>query len=67
MSTPERPSVQEKLTVTGPLFQPCALGAIDRELEMVGGVKSMLMFPTVAEAELLAKSTQVPVTDCGPS
>ena len=67
VSTPERLSVHEKLTVTGPLFQPCALGGIDRELDMVGGVRSMLMFPTVDEAALPARSTHVPVTDCGPS
>ncbi len=58
--------MQEKLTVTGSLFQPYVLGLIDLELVMLGGVRSMLMLPTVAEAELPALSTQVPVTDCGP-
>jgi len=65
--TPERPSVQEKLTVTGLSFQPFALGGIDLELVMLGRVRSMLILPTVAEAELPAWSIQVPVTDCGPS
>ena len=59
--------MQEKLTVTGLSFQPLELGGIDLELAMPGCVRSMLMLPTVEEAELPAWSIQVPVTDCGPS
>lgn len=65
--TPERLSVQEKLTVTGPSFQPLVFGGTDLELDTPGGVRSMLMLPTVADAELPARSMHVPVTDCGPS
>src|SRR5215831_756262 len=62
LSIPERLSVQEKLTVTWRLFQPWALGGMDLELVMFGGVRSMLMLPTVDDAELPALSMQVPVT-----
>ncbi len=46
--TPERASVQLKLTVTGTLFQPLALGPGDREPIAVGAVRSIM---TVTETE----------------
>ena len=60
---PDRLSSHAKLTVTGLLFQPCAFGGVDRELVMFGGVRSMLTFPIVTDAEFPARSIQVPVMD----
>ncbi len=63
LNTPDSSSEQEKLTVTGALFQPLALGTMDLELPMTGGVRSMFIPPTSADAKLPARSTHVPVTD----
>ncbi len=63
LKTPDRESEQVKLTVTGTLFQPLGLGAMDLELEMIGEVKSMLTPLSVVLAELPARSRQLPVTD----
>ena len=62
-STSESLSVQLKLTVTAPLFQPSPSAAGDLEPITTGGVRSMLIDPTVAEAKLPALSVQLPVTD----
>ncbi len=61
--TPDRESEQEKLMVTGPLFQPLVLALGDLEAVMAGGVRSMLIDPTVIEAEFPALSVHVPVAD----
>jgi len=63
LKTPERESEQAKLTVTGTLFQPSALGAIDPELVMTGIMRSISISAAVADAEFPALSTQVPVRD----
>lgn len=55
--------MQEKLTVTGPLFQPSALAGV-LELEMLGEVLSILILPTVNDAVLPAMSVTEPMTDC---
>ena len=60
---PERLSAHWKLTVTFVLFQPLAFGAGVRAGVTVGGVLSMLIALTVAEAEFPATSVQVPITD----
>jgi len=62
--TPDKESVQVKLTVTGTLFQPKTFGGIERWLVTIGGVRSMLMLSSVADDELPALSVQVPVADC---
>src|SRR5438067_3891740 len=61
LATPERASLQLKLTVTSVLFQPLALAASERSAVMVGAVLSML---TVAGSVTLlrALSVAVPVT-----
>ncbi len=51
-----------KVTVTGPLFQSLALGPV-RELKMLGGVLSILMPPTVADATFPALSVHVALRD----
>lgn len=63
VSSPDRASLHRNVTVTVPLFQPFRLGEGSWEAEMVGGVRSMLMSLTVAEAELPALSVQVPAAD----
>ncbi len=62
-ATPESASSQVKVTVTFPLFHPLALGLGLAEPVIMGGVRSMLTGPTMADAELPALSEQVPVTD----
>jgi hypothetical protein len=61
---PERISEHWKLTVTFVLFQPLALGGGVREPVIAGGVLSIFMPLTVAEAEFPARSKHVPGTDC---
>ncbi len=61
LDTPERPSEQTKLTVTVTLFQPFALSGEDLDPVIVGEVLSILIPPTVTEAELPALSTHVAV------
>lgn len=61
--TPERVSEQENVTVTGTLFQPLTFAPGDLEPVIVGGERSMLMSPTVADAVLPALSVHVPVLD----
>ena len=61
--TPDRASVHEKLTVTATLFQPLAFAEGDLDPVMVGGVLSILMLETVAEALFPARSVTNPVTD----
>ena len=56
LPTPDRASAAVKLTVTLVLFHPLAFGGGLAVLVNVGGVKSMLMPDTVAEAELPAVS-----------
>src|SRR5207253_353450 len=63
LATPERASLQVKLTVTAVLFQPAALAAGDRLPLIDGAVRSMSMAETVAPAELPALSRQVPERD----
>ena len=63
LSTLERGSVHEKLTVTGPLFQPNEFASGLLDPPMTGGVRSMLMPNTVSLAKFPAKSMHVPVTD----
>ena len=58
---PERASEQVKVTVTGPLFQPLALGAGEATAVMVGDVRSMFNVRLV-EVELPALSVAVPET-----
>ena len=58
-ATPDRASVQEKLTVTGELFQPAKLGAGLWLALMVGGVLSILI-GMLELAELPARSNAVP-------
>ena len=62
VDTPDRASEQAKLTLTGTLFHPFALGWTDLELVMLGGVMSMLMLFSAVLAEFPALSRQVPVT-----
>ena len=62
-STPDKVSVQVKLMVTLPLFQPLELGEGDAVPVMVGAVRSMLILLDVVEAEFPATSRHVPVTD----
>src|SRR5580765_5785094 len=63
-STPDKPSVAEKLTVTLELFQPCAFAEGDAAAEATGAVLSMLMPETLAEAEFPARSVQLRLTCC---
>ncbi len=63
LNTPERASVQVKLTVTVTLFQPLVLAPGDLELVIRGAVLSMLIPPTVAEDVLPALSVQLPLAD----
>jgi len=63
VETPESASVQVKLTVTATLFQPFEFGKGDLELDITGGVLSILIPDTVAEFELPALSVQSPVLD----
>ena len=60
-ATPERESEQVKVTVTGPLFQPLALGAGEVAAVIVGEDVSMFSV-TLAEAELPALLVAVPAT-----
>ena len=62
-ATPESASLQEKVTVTLPLFQPLALAEGDAVPVMIGRVRSMLILLTTVETEFPALSRQVPVTD----
>ncbi len=62
-ATPDSESVHVKLTVTVLLFQPLAFAEGDLEPVMVGGVLSMLMLITVAEALFPALSAQIPASD----
>ncbi len=64
LATPDRGSVQVKVTVTGPKLPPKMSGGGLRWPVMVGLARSMLMLPTVAEAVFPAMSVQVPITDC---
>src|SRR5437764_244763 len=64
LATPDSASLHMNESVTSVLFQPAALGAGDAAPVIVGGVLSMLMPLTVAEAALPALSLAVPVTDC---
>jgi hypothetical protein len=64
LNTPERLSVQVKLTVTGTLFHPLMLAPGDLKPVMIGGVLSMLIPLTVVDAVLPALSAHVPVADC---
>ena len=59
---PDRPSSAVQSTVTSPLYQPAALGAVVAAPSSVGAVLSMLMPSTVADAVLPATSVAVPVT-----
>src|SRR5437868_2734470 len=61
-ATPEVASVQVHWTVTGPLFQPCALGAVVRVPVMLGGVLSIFTAAVVCEAVLPAASCATPIT-----
>ncbi len=63
LNTPDRASEHVKLTVTRTLFQPFTLASGDLEPATTGGVRSTLMPVSLAMATLLARSTQVPVTD----
>src|SRR6185437_14784342 len=60
---PESASPQVQATITLPLYQPAPLGLVVGAPLRVGAVWSILMFPTVAVAELPALSTAVPVAD----
>src|SRR3954454_13246859 len=59
---PERASAQDHATVTSPLYQPAAFGAVVATPERVGSVLSMLMCWAVRLALLPAVSWAVPVT-----
>src|SRR5688500_11475696 len=59
-ATPERASVQVKLTVTVPLFQPFALAAGNGLPVMPGAVRSILTVPEADALALPATSVQVP-------
>ena len=61
LPTPDSPSEQLKLTTTSVLFQPLALGPGVRPAVTTGGVLSMLIPLTVAEALLPARSVKVRV------
>ncbi len=61
--TPDRGSVQTKLTVTVPLFQPLEFAPGEPEPVMLGGVVSMLTPATVAVAVFPALSVQVALRD----
>jgi len=61
-STPDRVSLQAKLTVTLPLFHPLVLGEGDALPVIVGVVRSMLILLEVVDAEFPATSKHVPVT-----
>ena len=63
LSIPERVSLPPNDTVTSVLCQPLALGLGRHEALTVGAVLSILMPPTVVEAELPALSTAVPAAD----
>jgi hypothetical protein len=63
LNTPERASVQVKVTVTATLFQPLEFGLTDLELVITGGVLSMLIAETVAEPLFPALSVQVALLD----
>ncbi len=64
LATPERVSEQVKLTVTGSLFQPYVLGWTFLELVTLGGVRSIFIPVTEAEALFPALSVHVPAADC---
>src|SRR5438067_1789906 len=64
LATAESASAQVKLTVTSLLFQPAAFAAGEAAPVIVGGVLSMLMPLTVAEAVFPAVSVQLPLADC---
>jgi len=63
LNTPDKLSVQVKLTVTVTLFQPLRFGPIDLELVIAGGVLSMFIPVTEAEATFPALSVHVPAVD----
>src|SRR2546426_529882 len=60
-ATPERPSTASKLTVTSVLLQPLAFGGGLATTASVGGVLSMLIPVTEADATFPALSSQKPV------
>src|SRR5438445_4366496 len=60
---PDTASVQVKATVTGPEYQPSALGLVVGDPVIVGGVMSMLIPETVEAAPFPATSYPVAVTD----
>ena len=60
---PERASAAVHLTVTGPLYQPAALGLLVAAALSVGAVLSTLMPDSVALPWLPATSVAVPVAD----
>ena len=57
-------SVPLKLTVTSVRCQFAAFAAGETDAAAMGGVKSMLMPETAADALLPARSEQMPVADC---
>src|SRR5205823_2746877 len=59
--TPASGSEAERVTVTGPLFQPEAFGAGDGVALVTGGVRSILMPATVTLPVLPATSIALPV------
>src|SRR6476646_2292144 len=63
-SSPESASLHVQWTVTSPLYQPFAFGAVVAAPVIVGAVSSTLMSATVEESLLSAASTAWPVTDC---
>ena len=63
LATPDRASVQVKVTVTGPKLPPKMSGGGLRWPVMVGLARSMLILLSVTLPVLPARSTQVPVMD----
>ncbi len=63
LETPDKGSEQAKLTVTWALFHPLLPARGDLELVIMGGVRSILIPPSVVLTEFPARSVQFPVTD----
>jgi hypothetical protein len=63
LETPDKPSVQVKLTVTATLFHPLELAAGDLELVIEGAVLSILIPETVPDPVFPALSVQLALLD----
>ncbi len=63
LETPDKASVQVKLTVTATLFHPLELAAGDLELEIAGAVLSILIPETVPDPVFPALSVHVALLD----